>query len=36
MKKEIRRASYFRANVMLIAVAASIMLMIRRFTKKAK
>ena len=36
MKKEIRRAAYFRANVMLLAIGGFIVMMIRKYTKKVK
>lgn len=36
MKKEIRRAAYFRANVMLLTIGGFIVMMIRKYTKKVK
>ncbi len=36
MKKEIRRAAYFRANVMLAVIGGFIAVMVRKYAKKAK
>ena len=36
MKKEMRAAANFRANLVLLTVSCSILWVIRRFTKKAK
>lgn len=35
MKKEIRRAAYFRANIMLLTIFGAMVFMIRKYSKKS-